>query len=92
MGALVLIYAALNEEALTISVLKENLIGGGSFFMFLSLLFLVGKLAGRVPSFTNLRRVEKSYPTGGQTGYTADYYLFAILLGSLFILAIGLNL
>ena len=91
-GSLVLIYASLNES-LTISEIKENLVGGGTFFMFLSLLFLVGRFSGRVPSFANLRRVEKSsYPPRDQTRYTDEYYLFAILLGSLIILAIGFNL
>ena len=93
MGALVLMYAVLNEEALTRSGVKENLVGGGSLFMFLSLLFLVGRLTGRVPNYSNKRVVEKnSYPPRDPTRYSAEYYLFAILFGSLFIIAIGFNL
>jgi hypothetical protein len=90
MGSLVLIYATLNG-AVTISDVKENLVGGGTFFMFLSLLFLVGRLTGRMPSYANKFLVEKSsYPPRDQTRITDEYYLFAILLGSLFIIAIGM--
>ena len=91
MGSLILIYATLNG-AVTISDIKANLVGGGTFFMFLSLLFLVGRLTGSVSSLANRHVPAKSYPPRDATRYPFEYYLFATLVGSLFILAIGLNL